>query len=74
MAAHARGAPAYAAVAVGLAAPDDAEAAAREALWQLERADPEVRDVLRRLPAPPRSRGTLGRLIEALHAALTGSR
>lgn len=71
MAAHARGAPAYASVAIGLATPDDAEAVAREARWQLERAADEVREVLRRLPAPPRSGGTLGTLIVALHAAVT---
>jgi hypothetical protein len=73
MAAHARGAPAYAAVAVGLAIPDDAGAVARETRWQVRRAAPQVREVLRRLPAPSRSRGTLGRLIEALHAAVTAS-
>ena len=76
MAAHARGAPAYAAVAVGLAAGGSgpageiAEAAdaavAAEARWQVDHASPAVRDVLRRLPLPPRGGGRLGALIAAL--------
>jgi hypothetical protein len=70
MAAHARGV-AYAAKAAGLAAPDDPAAAAREAEWQLRHASPAVREVLRRLPPPPRSTGTLGALIDDLHAKLT---
>jgi hypothetical protein len=66
MAAHARGV-AYAAKAAGLAAPDDPTAAAEEVRWQLRHATPAVRDILRRLPPPPRAAGTLGRLIDDLH-------
>ena len=69
MAAHARGV-AYAAIAVGLAAPDDPTAVASEARWQLDHAAPAVRDVLRRLPPPPRSAGRLGVLINDLHATI----
>ncbi len=53
MAAHARGAAAYAAKAVGLAAPDDPDAVADEVRWQLDHASPAVRGVLRRLPRDP---------------------
>lgn len=70
MATHARGA-AYAAKAVGLAAPHDPAAAADEVRWQLRHASPAVRDALRRLPPPVRSAGTLGVLISDLHARLT---
>jgi hypothetical protein len=71
MAAHARGAPAYAAMAAGLAAPDDPTAVAREARWALRHASPTVRQVLRRLPPPPRPAGMLGPLISDLHTKLT---
>ena len=67
MASHARGV-AYAAIAAGLAAPDDPDAVADEARWQLGITTPEVRAVLGRLPPPPRSAGTLGRLQQELHA------
>jgi hypothetical protein len=70
MAAHARGV-AYAAMAAGLAAPDDPTAAAREAGWQLHHASPAVREVLRRLPPPSRAAGVLGSLINDLHTKLT---
>jgi hypothetical protein len=70
MAAHARGV-AYAAIAAGLATPRDPNATAREARWQLDHADPGVRDVLRRLPPPPRAAGPLATLITALHDAVT---
>ncbi|MGW7003375.1 putative immunity protein [Streptomyces sp. NPDC054933] len=53
MAAHAHGV-AYAEKASGLAAPHHPTAVADEARWQLNHASPAVRDVLRRLPAPPR--------------------
>jgi hypothetical protein len=67
MAAHARGVV-YAAVAVGLAAPDDPDATVREARWQFDHASPAVREVLRRLPRPARAAGVLGTLINDLHA------
>jgi hypothetical protein len=70
MAAHARGV-AYAAKAAGLAAPDDPTAAADELGWQLRHASPAVREVLKRLPPPPRAGGTLGALIGDLHTGLT---
>jgi hypothetical protein len=72
MAAHARGVPAYAAIAAGLAAPHDPTAAAGEVRWALRHASPAVREVLRRLPPPPRSAGRLGALISDLHTRLTG--
>ena len=67
MAAHARGAPGYAAKAAGLATPDDPTAATDEIRWALGHASPAVREVLRRLPPPPRT-GRLGELISDLHA------
>jgi hypothetical protein len=73
MAAHARGI-AYAAIAAGLAAPGDPTAVETEARWQLDHATPTVRDVLRRLPPPRRSTGTLGRLIGDLHANVMSER
>jgi Imm-5 like putative immunity protein len=72
MAAHARGAPAYAALAAGLAAPDDPTAVAGEVRWALRHASPAVREVLRRLPPPPRPGGRLGALIGEMHTELTG--
>jgi hypothetical protein len=72
MASHARGAPAYAAMAVGLARPGSPQAVADEVAWQRQRITPEVRACLRRLPAPPRSSGFLGRYIAELHAEVTG--
>ncbi len=62
---HARGV-AYAVMAVGLAAPDDPVAVADEIRWQLDHASPAVRDILRKLPPPPRSAGLLGELINDL--------
>lgn len=70
MAAHARGAPAYAAVAAELAAPSDASAAAREIQWALGYANRAVRDILRKLPPPPANGGRLGELISELHTNL----
>jgi hypothetical protein len=72
MAAHARGAAAYAAKAAGLAAPHDPAAIADEVHWQQGHASPDVREILRRLPPPPRSAGTLGALISDLHTMITG--
>jgi hypothetical protein len=69
MAAHARGV-AYAATAAGLAAPHDPNAVAREVRWQKDHASPTVRQILRRLPAPARSAGPLGALIQDLHTTL----
>ena len=69
MAAHARGVV-YAAIAAGLAAPDDPFAVADEVRWQLSHASPVVRDVLRKLPPPTRTVGPLGRLIGDMHAKL----
>jgi hypothetical protein len=74
MAAHARGVPAYASMAAGLAAPDDKDAVAREFDWALNHASPAVRAVLRTLPRPHRSAGLLGRLIAELHATVTQDR
>jgi hypothetical protein len=72
MAAHARGAPAYAAIAVGLAVPDDPAAVADEVLWHFDHASPAVREVLRKLPPPERGGGKLGALINHLHERVTG--
>ena len=66
MAAHTRGV-AYAAIAAGLAAPDDPDAVADEATWQLDHASPMVRATLRKLPPPPRPGGTLAALINDLY-------
>jgi hypothetical protein len=71
MAAHARGAAAYAAMAAALAAPSDPTAGVNEVRWQWSHASPAVRNVLRRLPPPIRSRGTLGILISDLHKKQT---
>ena len=70
MGSHARGVV-YAAKAAGLAAPDDSTAVADEARWQLVHASPAVREVLRKLPPPPRGGGTLGALIDDLHAQVS---
>jgi len=71
MASHARGV-AYAAVAAGLAAPQDPAAAAGEAEWQRGHASATVREVLQKLPPPPRAGGQLGQLINDLHTKITG--
>jgi hypothetical protein len=72
LAAHARGAAAYAAKAAGLAAPDDPTAVADGARWQQSHASPDVRAVLRKLPPPTRPAGTLATLINDLHTTLAG--
>lgn len=74
MAAHARGAAAYAAVAAGLAEPADPTAAADEIDWAVTHASPAVRDILLKLPPPPRAGGTLGRLIGALYEGIAAGR
>jgi hypothetical protein len=66
-AAHARGAPADAGLAAGLAAPADPGAAVAEVRWALGHSSPGARDALRRLPAPSRAAGRLGELIRAPH-------
>lgn len=71
MASHARGV-AYAAIAAGLAAPHNPAATADEARWQLRHASPTVREVLQKLPPPPRGGGQLGELINDLHAKVAG--
>ena len=73
MAAHARGAAAYAAVAAGLAEPADPTVATDEIDWAVTHASPAVRDILLKLPPPPRG-GTLGRLIGALHEGIAAGR
>jgi hypothetical protein len=70
MAAHARGVPAYAALAARAAEPTDPDAGDAVVRWAVERASMEVREVLGRLPPPPAG-GELGRLIGRLHAAVT---
>lgn len=74
MAAHARGVPAYAAVAAGLAAREHPTAAADQVRWALSHASPAVRDVLKKLPAPPSSGGALGTTINALHTKVSEGR
>jgi hypothetical protein len=74
MAAHARGAAAYAAKAVGLAAPDRPAAVADEVRWQQIHASRTVREVLRKLPLPTRPAGMLGELINDMHTKLAGAR
>ena len=70
MASHARGAPAYAGIAVGLAAPDDPAAGAAEIQWAVSHASPAVVDALRRLPPAMRPAGKLGALISDLDARI----
>jgi len=50
MGAHALGAAAYAAMAVGLATPDDPDALGNEIRWQLEHLSADARTALRKLP------------------------
>jgi hypothetical protein len=69
MGSHARGVPAYAAIAARFAASGDAATAVAEVRWALDNAAPEVREILRRLPAPP-SGGELGDLIGLLHPGI----
>ena len=71
MGSHARGV-AYAAIAAGLAVPEDAAEVADEARWQLDHTSPAVREALRRLPPPARSAGVLGQLQNDLHDRIGG--
>jgi len=70
MAGHAYGASAYAAKAIGLAAPHDPVAVAAEVRWQRRHATAPVRAALLRLPLPDRPAGVLGALISELHLEL----
>ena len=85
MGAHALGAAAYAAKAVGLADPDRPEAVEAEIRWQLDHMTTEVRAALRALPPVGENRsgplgpggllasGQLGTIIRQLQAGLTQS-
>ena len=84
MGAHALGAAAYAARAVGLAAPDRPEAVEDEIRWQLDHMSAQVRAALRTLPAVGEDRsgplgpgllatGQLGTIVRRLQAGLTRS-
>jgi len=81
MGAHALGAAAYAATAVGLSRPDQVNAAHEEIRWQLEKLSPEARTALRQLPLLGEdssgplgpgllSRGVLATNIRAIQAGL----
>jgi hypothetical protein len=70
MASHALGAPAYAAKAAGLAAPNDPTATAGVVEWAHHHASPAVRDVLRRLPSRTQAGGTLGKVLIELQQRL----
>jgi hypothetical protein len=81
MGAHALGAAAYAAVAAGLAHPEQPQATENEIRWQLERMSAEVRTALRAMPPVGGDRsgplgpgllasGQLGGIIRQLQAAL----
>ena len=70
MGSHARGVPAHASIAAGLAAPDNPSAASSELAWAIDHASREVRAVLRKLPPPRDAAGQLGRAIETLHASV----
>jgi len=81
MGAHALGAAAYAAKAVGLATPDRPEAIHEEVFWQLEHMNDKTRSALRQLPpvgedsAGPLgsgllASGTLGSIIREIQAAI----
>jgi hypothetical protein len=65
MAGHALGV-AYAAIAAGLAHPDDSAAMSDEVEWQLAHASPSVRDVLRRLPPRRAAKTGINALISAI--------
>lgn len=81
MGAHALGAAAYAATAVGLSRPDRVDAVHDEICWQLDRLSPEATTALRRLPLLGEdtsgplgpgllSRGVLAANIRAIQAGL----
>lgn len=84
MGAHALGAAAYAAKAVGLAAPDRPGAVSEEIHWQLSSASVEAMTALRQLPPVGENRsgplgpgllasGLLGTIISDLQASLRGA-
>jgi hypothetical protein len=84
MGAHALGAAAYAAKAVGLAAPDRREAVHDEISWQIERMTDETRSALRKLPpvgedaagplgAGLLASGILGSIIREIQVAIGGA-
>lgn len=84
MGAHALGAAAYTAKAVGLVAPDQAEAVSQEIHWQLSSMSVEVRAALQQLPPVGENRsgplgpgllasGLLGRIIRDLQPGLVGA-
>lgn len=81
MGAHALGAAAYAAKAVGLAAPERPDAVSEEIAWQLARMSDEVRAALRKLPPVGENRsgplgpgllasGVLGAIVRDLQAGV----
>jgi hypothetical protein len=83
MGAHALGAAAYAARAVGLASPDRPEAVSDEITWQLDNLSRKARAALRQLPPVGTNRsgplgpgllasGALGAIIRELQAGLGG--
>jgi hypothetical protein len=83
MGAHAIGAAAYAAKAIGLAAPERPEAISEEIGWQLGTMSVEVRAALRKLPPVGENRsgplgpgllalGSLGTIIRDLQAGVAG--
>lgn len=85
MGAHALGAAAYAAKAVGLAAPDRPEAVHDEISWQVERMTDETRSALRKLPSVGEdaagplgsgllASGILGSIIREIQAAIGDAR
>jgi len=85
MGAHALGAAAYAAKAVGLADPGNPSAVQTEVRWQLEHLDAETRAALRRLPPVGEDRsgplgagllasGTLAATIREIQTELGGDR
>jgi hypothetical protein len=84
MGAHALGAAAYAAKAIGLAAPERPEAISKEIGWQIGSMSAEVRAALRKLPPVGENRsgplgpgllasGSLGTIIRDLQAGLVGT-
>jgi hypothetical protein len=82
MGAHALGAAAYAAKAVGLSRPDQVDAVRAEIRWQLDQLSPEAKTALRQLPLLGEdtsgplgpgllSRGVLAANIRAIQSGLT---
>lgn len=69
MGAHARGVV-YAAIAAGLAEPNNPKARVGESNWQIEHATYEVRTVMRKLPKAREGRSELASLIFEMHSRL----